>query len=110
MVIIEMKSSDTPMFPYCKNGTIEHSAGYCSKLMTSKNLDAANGKTATQNNRSAAPKLQEKEQNEIIMWWLILFLIYSSIHGSYRVTVHGVLDELVFIELIHLHDYRTTVN
>lgn len=56
MVIIEIKSNDTPTFPYWKNGTIEHNNGFCSQLKF-KNLDALNGNTATQNNKSAAPKL-----------------------------------------------------
>lgn len=56
MVIIVIKSSDIPIFPYWKNGTIEHSTGYCIQLIF-KNLEALNGNTAMQNNKSAAPRL-----------------------------------------------------
>jgi len=65
MVIIEIKSSDTPTFPYWKNGTIEHNIGFCAQLKF-KNLDALNGNTAMQNNKSAAPKLQTTTKQCII--------------------------------------------
>jgi len=55
-VIIVINSNDTPIFPYCKNGTIEQSSWYCTQLIF-KNLEALNGNTAMQNNKSAAPKL-----------------------------------------------------
>lgn len=59
MVIIEMKSSDTPTLTYWRNGTIEHNNGFCAQLKF-KNLETLNGNTITQNNKSAAPKLKKK--------------------------------------------------
>lgn len=55
---MEIKRSDTPTFPYWKNGTIEHNIGFCAQLKF-KNLEALNGNTAMQNNKSAAPKLSK---------------------------------------------------
>jgi hypothetical protein len=59
MVIIEMNSNDTPTLTYWRNGTIEHSIGFCAQLKF-KNLDTLKGNTTTQNNKSAAPKLKKK--------------------------------------------------